>query len=368
MQPRQQLTVAVNAWFAHSPHIGSGQYLIQLAAAIRQVTADIAFEFVEPRSRNDLAKVAFEQNGFPRAVGRMKADVAFVPYWAPPLRCPAPIVCTVHDVIPLALPDYRGALRHRLYSSLARAATAGVQGILTDSEHSKQDIVRLLPVASSRVAVVPLAADPTLTPNISNDEATRVRTQYQLPEGYVLYLGGFDPRKNIETLLQVFTWCGETIGHEYILVINGTEDTPVTTAAGARTTLGQLIQDLELADVVKLIGRVADEDKRGVIALARCFLFTSTYEGFGLPPLEAMACGVPIVGSNASSLPEVVGNAGMLIEPMNARRMAGSVIAVCTDDELHDRLAQRALLRAAQFSWQRTALETTAVLRNAHNP
>jgi alpha-1,3-rhamnosyl/mannosyltransferase len=96
---------------------------------------------------------------------------------------------------------------------------------------------------------------------------------------------------------------------------------------------------------------------------ARCFLFTSLYEGFGLPPLEAMACGVPVVGSDASCLPEVVGDAGMLVDPMDARRMAGALIAVCTEDALHDRLSQRAALRAAQFTWQRTAFETLAVLK-----
>ena len=99
--------------------------------------------------------------------------------------------------------------------------------------------------------------------------------------------------------------------------------------------------------------------------MARCFLFTSTYEGFGLPPLEAMSCGVPIVGSNASSLPEVVGNAGVLVDPLDARAMSGALIAACIQDDLHERLRQRGMLRAAEFSWQRTAYETLAVLRHA---
>ena len=98
------------------------------------------------------------------------------------------------------------------------------------------------------------------------------------------------------------------------------------------------------------------------------FLFTSTYEGFGLPPLEAMACGTPIVGSNAASIPEVVGNAGMLVDAFDARRMAGAVIAICTEDELYKRLRQRALLRASQFTWQRTALETLSALKGVAEP
>jgi alpha-1,3-rhamnosyl/mannosyltransferase len=233
--------------------------------------------------------------------------------------------------------------------------------VLTDSEFSRQDILRLLRLDAQRVTAAPLAAGSQFTPAVSAEERARAQQRYNLPDDYVLYLGGFDPRKNIETLFQIYGWCAETIGEQFPLLINGDADTAAY-AAGRAITLGQMAQELNLdADEVRFIGRVAEEDKPALYRGARCFLFTSTYEGFGLPMLEALACGTPVVGSDAASLPEVVGNAGMLMDAQDARRMAGALIAVCTEDSLHDRLSQRALLQASRFSWQRTALETLAV-------
>lgn len=363
MSAPNAVKVAINGWFMQDANVGSGQYIRNLLPALREAAPHWQFEVVEPRGRGDLAKVWFEQSTFPRAARRMQADIAFVPYWGPPLKSNVPVVCTVHDVIPLALPQYRGKLHHRLYSSLARASVANCAAVITDSEHSRSDIPKWLPVAAENVTAVPLAAGPQFTPGVPEADRARARARYELPERYALYLGGFDPRKNIETLLQTWTWAGDTIGHETKLLINGMPETPVTTAAGASTTLGALADALEMDDSVYFIGRVDEEDKPAVYAQARCFVFTSLYEGFGLPPLEAMACGVPVVAGNASSVPEVVGNAGYLIDPMNARQMAGSLILVCTDDEVHNKFAQRALLRSAQFTWQRTAYETLAVFK-----
>lgn len=344
---------------------GSGQYTRQLLDALPNVAPEFQLELVTPTThqRGDLAKVAFEQIHFPRAAQRMNANLAFVPYWAPPLQTAVPVITTIHDVIPIALSNYRGGPHHRAYAALVRASAGNAAAVITDSEHSKNDITRLLPVLASSITVVPLAARSEYTPAIPDEDTQRVYERYQLPERYVLYLGNFDPRKNIETLLQVMVWCGESIGAEQPLVINGTPETPVTTSSGERVTLQHMVDTLDVADVVRLIGRVAEEDKPALYANARVFLLPSRYEGFGLPALEAMACGTPVIGSNASSIPEVVGNAGILVDPDDARRMAGAVIALCDEDDYHARMRQRSLMRAAQYSWQRTALETASVFR-----
>lgn len=359
------MKIAVNAWFHNSLHTGSGQYTRHVVASLREIAPDVRIELVQPSSRGDVAKIAFEQIGFPRAARRMRADVAFVPYWAPPLSSPVPVVVTIHDVIPLALPAYRGGVRQRAYFSLVRGAAHAAAAVITDSEHSRRDIAAHVGVDEARVTAIPLAMDARFSPVVSAEDEARVRERYDLPESFVFYLGGFDARKNVETLLQVYVWCGETIGHEYPLVVSGRPDEVATTSAGARVALADMARQLEVDDCVKFIGRVDEQDKPAVYALSRAFLYPSAYEGFGLNPLEALACGVPVVGSNASSLPEVVGNAGMLVEPGDARRMAGALIATCTEDELHDRLSRLALLQAARFSWQRTAYETLAVLRRA---
>lgn len=358
------MKIALNAWFHAMPATGSGQYARQLELALRELAPDIEIERVQPASRGNLAKVWFEQVGFPRSAGRMRADVALTPYWAPPLWSSVPAVVTIHDVIPLALPEYRGGALQRAYTSLVRAASANAAHIITDSEFSRQDILKHLPVSPESVSAIPLAADTRFTPAVPDEQIEAARERYDLPSSYVLYLGNFDRRKNIETLLQVYVWCGEPIGHDFPLVIAGEPDTRVYDIGGHAMTLAQMAQALEVDDVVRFIGRVAEEDKPALYAGARCFLFTSLYEGFGLPVLEAMACGVPVVGSNATSIPEVVGNAGILVDPLDARRMAGALIAVCTEDELRDQLSRRALLQASTFSWQRTAFETLATLRS----
>ena len=369
------MRIALNAWFDDQPTTGSGQYVRQLIPALRMADSSLEIEMVTPRLRGprtrgsrklgDLAKVWFEQVEFPRAAARMKADVAFVPYWAPPLQCRVPVVVTIHDVIPLALPAYRGGPLQRLYTSLVRAASPNAAHILSDSEFSKRDIQRLLQVSETCVTAIPLAAEDRFTPAVPEGDMQRVQERYHLPGSYVFYLGSFDSRKNAETLFQVYTWCAETIGQDFPLLVTGNAGTPAFAADGRQMTLGQMVQELALdSEEVRFIGRPPEEDKPALYAGARCFLYTSTYEGFGLPALEAMACGTPVVGSDASSIPEVVGNAGMLINPFDARSMAGALIAVCTEDSLYDRLRERALLRSAQFSWQRTALETLAVLRS----
>ncbi|MFN3706137.1 MAG: glycosyltransferase family 4 protein [Thermoflexales bacterium] len=360
------MKVAVNAWFLDSPlehTTGTGQYARRIVSEIARLAPDVHMELVYPRRRDDWSKLYFEQVQFPSEAARMGADLAFVPYWAPPLASRVPVVVTVHDVIPLALPAYRGGLLQRAYTSLVRAASANARAVITDSEFSRRDVLRYLPVEERCVSVVPLAAGAEYHPLVAEAERQRVRQRYNLPDNYVLYLSGFDARKNIETLLQVYVWCGESIGEEFALVVNATEDTPVVANNGQRMTLGAMMDALEVREYVRCIGPVAEADKPALYAGARAFLFPSTYEGFGLPVLEAMACGVPVVGSNAASVAEVVGNAGMLVDPLDARSMAGALIAVCIEDDLHQVLRQRALLRAAQFSWQAAAMATLAVFR-----
>jgi glycosyltransferase involved in cell wall biosynthesis len=359
------MKIAYNAWFLEpslAQNTGTGQYARHLADAIAEIAPDVQLEFVEPRRRSDLGKLAFEQFEFPNAARRMKADVAFVPYWGPPLSSTVPVVTTIHDVIQVALPEYRGRVHHRAYFSLARAGALAAAAVITDSQFSRDDIVRHLGVSPERLHVAPLATEAHFSPAQPDEDLQRVREAYDLPEQYVLYLGGFDRRKNIETLLQVYVWCGDAIGEEFPLVVTGSPDDLAWTADGDRMPLGRMVQELEIADVVRFIGRPPEYDKAALYAGARAFLYPTLYEGFGLPALEAMASGVPVVGGNSSSVAEVVGNSGVLVDPLDARAMAGALISVCIQDDLHERLRRRAVLRAAEFSWQRTAYETLAVL------
>ena len=373
------MRIVINGWFLDQPHTGSGQYTRQLVKQLPKVAPQHEYAVVVPdkgsftihdiasnpnlqslisniqRPTSNVRKVLFEQSSVPRAAAAYQADLLHVPYWAPPLRTKMPIVVTIHDLIPLLLPEYRGGPFVRMYTSLVGAAARGADLILTDSEASRRDTIQHLAIPEARVRTIYLAADPKFSTRIDPIDTAALQQNYDLPDAYVLYLGGFDARKNIETLLQVYAWAEDALGEFFPLVIAG--ELPDRHNAFFRDPR-IIARQIEVEKAVRFIGPVAEEDKVALYQQARAFLFASSYEGFGLPPLEALACGVPVVGSNAASIPEIVGNAGMLVDPLDARAMAGALIAVATDKQLHDNLAERAVEQAARFSWEKCARET----------
>ena len=377
------MRIILNGWFTDQPHTGSGQYTRQLLKHLPQIapqhqytlvvphknsfqiidiTADTDFQHLasniqSPRRASNFRKLLFEQSIMPRAAQAYEADVLHVPYWASPLRSSVPIVVTIHDIIPLILPQYRGGAFVRAYTQLVSATARGATLILTDSNASHSDIVQHLRIPADRVRTIYLAADAEFSDHQDPIGTAALRRNYDLPDEYVLYLGGFDARKNIETLLQVYTWAQDVLGEDYPLVVAGNlPDRHDAFFHDPRI----IAKQIKVENVVRFIGRVAEEDKVALYQQARAFLYPTLYEGFGLPALEALTCGVPVVGSNASSVPEIVGDAGILVDPQDARSMAGALIAVCTDEALHTELSERALQQAKKFSWEQCARETAA--------
>ncbi len=368
--------VVLNGWFLateRNAHTGTGQYLRALLEQLPRVAPQHTLTVVVPGpavsvppgvrvqavpcGAGHLAKVWFEQRLFPQACRDLKADLAHVPYWAPPLAAPVPLVVTVHDLIPLLLPEYRGGPLVRAYTALAAAGTPGATLVLTDSEASRADLVQRLGLPEARVRRVYLAAGPQYTPQNDWRADEAVRARYGLPEAYVLYLGGFDVRKNVRALLSAWTWAAGSIGEAYPLVIAGALPQPD----------GRLFEDYPalaaqfgVADSVRFIGAVAEADKPAVYRGAAAFVYPSRYEGFGLPPLEAMACGVPVLTTAAGSIGEVVGEAAFLIDPEDTRKFGAGLITCVIEPSVADHLKARGLERARLFSWERTARETAA--------
>jgi glycosyltransferase involved in cell wall biosynthesis len=372
------MRIALNGWFlVHAAHTGTGQYARALVEWLPRVAPQHEYHAVIPASPgvpppagldvrvrsipcggSNLDKVRFEQVLFPRACRALQADLAHVPHWAPPLASPAAIVVTIHDLIPRLLPEYRGGPFVRLYTALVAAATQGAAMVLADSEASRRDIGQHLGLPRARVRTVYLAADARYTPRRDSLADEAVRQKYDLPEGYALYLGGFDARKNVRALLSAWTWAAGAVGEAYPLVLAGQLPKP-----GGRLfeDFVRLAQELEVADTVKFIGHVDEADKPALYRGAMVFAFPSRYEGFGLPPLEAMACGVPVVCGNGGSLPEVVGDAGYVIPPDDTRAFGAAILTCIVEPAVSENLRARGLAQAKTFSWEKTARETVAV-------
>ena len=382
------MRLALNAWFWNRPTTGSGQYTRRLVEHLAALAPELDILLIGPGERpfrvlssrfqgsqraeretsnlkpqtGNLSKVWFEQIGFPRACARLGAEVAHVPYWAPPLRCQVPTVVTIHDLIPLLLPEYRGGPLVRMYTGLVSATARRAALVLTDSAASRRDIIAHLDLPPERVRAVTLAADERYTPAPAPDGGC-VRARYGLPERYVLYLGGFDVRKNVVTALAAYRPAASTIGGDCPLAIAGRlpeRDTPF--APDPR----RLAQEQGIDErFLRFTGFVDEADKPALYRGAVALIFPSRYEGFGLPPLEALACGAPVVGSDASSIPEVVGDAGVLLPPDDDAGMAQALVQLATDEGFRAELSRRALSQAATFSWQRTARETLDAYRQA---
>lgn len=367
--------VVYNGWFWDQPNTGSGQYLRRLLHALNRAAPDLHMTLALPPglseaddlpdgvnvvptagSRSNVGKVWFEQRTFPQIAGRVSADIAHVPYWGSPLSSPIPLVTSVLDVIPLALPEYSPGWRGRLYTSLVSASARGSSQVITISDAAKADIVRYLGIPEATITTTHLAADEAYHPRMGSEGDAAVREKYDLPDNFVLYLGGFDSRKQVNDALLAYTYCGPAHGEEYPLVIGGREPewgTPMF------PDLRDYADQLAVTDYVRWIGYVDEADKPSLYRLADVFVYPSIYEGFGLPVLEAMASGTPVVARDIPVIEEVTGDAAYLVH--DARTMAGAIIALIIQEPLRQSQISRGLARATQFSWRKTARETLAV-------
>jgi glycosyltransferase involved in cell wall biosynthesis len=372
----ESMRLAINGWFWDQPATGSGQTVRYLSQALLEVAPNLKITLILPLQPGrppavdvpagidsltlpvkpgHLGKVWFEQQTFPQAARRCDANLAHVPYFAPPLSSPVPLVATIHDLITIVLPSYRGGLAGRLYNALVSTGAAHARLIFADSEASRNDVIRRLRLPPEKVKVVYLAQAPHFSPIRDSLTLKGIREKYHLPAEFILYMGGFDVRKNITGLLHAYTFVYKALGGGMPLVLGGA--LPLKDTALFPHPL-RLAKELKIEEAVICPGWIDEEDKPALYSAAKAFVYPSTYEGFGLPILEAMACGTPVVTSNTSSIPELAGPDAFQIDPRQTREMAAAIISLCLQEELHREMSERGLARAAQFSWRRTATQT----------
>jgi glycosyltransferase involved in cell wall biosynthesis len=289
-----------------------------------------------------------EQMAVPLDLRREKADLFHAPHYVLPPLTPCRSVVTIHDCIHLQFPQY---LPHRLGYAYARSAlwiaAHRSARVLTVSEASKRDILSHFSIPAAKIDVIYNAIDERYGQPPSDEDMSRVRERYQLNDPYVLYAGNIKPHKNLERLIEAFHLLRRGGLDQVKLLIIGDE-------ISKYATLRRAVHRYKLHQHVRFFGFVPDKTLAVLYRLAGVFVFPSLYEGFGLPPLEAMASGTPVITSNVSSLPEVVGDAAMLIDPYDPTAIAQAMRRVLTEPALRDDLRGRGLARVKEFSWDRS--------------
>lgn len=291
----------------------------------------------------------WDQVQLPCYLSRERVDIFLTPYLKAPFFAPCKLVIIINDLISLLFPEYRklkSFARRVYFKNLGRQAARRAEKIITISQYSKKDILDVFQIRAERVKVIYLSADEEYRPITSNLE--KVTSRYGIREKFIFYFGNFNPHKNVKALIEAYYNLPEKIKNEYQLVLGGRRDK-------YRLELEKIVKHLKIGDRVVFANFIPEDDLPSIYSAAELFVFPSLYEGFGLPPLEAMGCGTPVITSNTTSLPEVVGEAGILVNPYSVDDIKAAIIKVLTDSTLRNNLIKRGLERSRQFTSEKMA-------------
>lgn len=366
------MRVAIDVSPAMSSREGQGRVARELILALARIdhTNDYKLYYRESLLGSGSARFTIPQKNFTTVVNRIpyrlnrllvkyfsfgtvedfvgRVDVIHASSFSTDARPSSRTIVTVHDIAFLVMPECYSAERLCFHTDVTVPSIRRATLVLADSESTKSDIVKLLGVPPDRIRVVYLAAGSQFRPIKDEDAKLRVAKRYGLPSRFILFPSGSDPRKNCVRMLQAFHRARSKFAIPHQLVLAGDR-------RWLYADMFKAMEALELESDVTFTGYIPDEDFPVVYNLADAVVYPSLYEGFGLPPLEAMSCGVPVVTSNVSSIPEVVQDAALLIDPSDVGQLAEAMAAIVLDTCLRETLAGRGLKRAQAFSWEKSA-------------
>jgi glycosyltransferase involved in cell wall biosynthesis len=369
-----ELRIAIDARLVTYQRGGIGQYILHLIEELARLTEGRTdAEFTILRSRKERDRLAprvpgfrdgtlwtpphnrFEQFALPIELAWLRFDLLHSPDFIPPWRGRFRRLITVHDLTFLYYPQFLTTESRRYYNAQIERAVRVADHISADSTNTKDDLVRLLNVPPDKVTVVLLAPNPIY--RVMDEAACApVLARLGLSQNFILFTGTLEPRKNVRGLLTA-----------YRALCDLRPSTPLLVLAGRRGWLYdeifEQIAKLKLADRVRFVENLPNEDLVALYNAAWLFVLPSFYEGFGLPVLEAMACGTPVVCSDRGSLPEVAGDAALLINPDDLDGLADAMKRVMEDESLRTQMRERGLANAKRFSWEKAAKETLAIYR-----
>jgi len=306
-----------------------------------------------PTERRSM-RIVWEQLIWPWQAWRRRLDLLHSMAFVTPVFSPCPTVVTIYDLSFLHFPDRFPRLQRWYLTSQTGRSCRRARRVITISESSRQDVHRFFGVPLAQIAVIYPGVDSMYRP-LPAVEVAAFRQRGQLPARFVLHVGTLQPRKNIPLLLEAFALLPDSDVH---LVLAGGK-------GWLFDEIFQRVQDLGLENRVRFTGYVRDEDLPLWYNAADLFVFPSVYEGFGMPVVEAMACGTPVVASSASSMPEAMGEAGLLFDPQNVAELVDRMTTVLHDSQLSAKMRQQGQEHAAKFSWEQAGRETAVLYRQA---
>lgn len=337
---------------------GVSRYISELISGLERVksTDDDLLLFGQktgPIKDNPMARILWEQTGLPVNIAVRRLNVFHTPIGAVPLLSTAPNVVTVHDLAFLKYPDQLPRSRRAWLIGAVRMSARRASKIITVSQATANDLQEWLGIPEDRMQAIPLAISDKVQ-HVQGESLDVFKMKWDIDKPYILAVGTLEPRKNLPTLLRAFAKIKDDIDHQLVLV--GPE-------GWLTGTLKSTLDELNLGDRVRLTGFVSDAELGGWYSGADLYVFPSFYEGFGLPTIEAMRCGAPVLASDNSAFPEVVGDAGVLIPADDVDLWAESIRELLQDETRRMHLRDLGFARAAAFSWDRTAQETYDVYK-----
>ena len=363
------MRVGIDARLVFYSKAGIGQYIIHLTRALAELdTPDDKFVLLQ--SRKDDTKIIdnhnfsryslwtpshhrLEQPALRFETVRRRLDLLHSPDFIPPFRRNYKSVITVHDLAFLLYPQFMTTESARYYGQIDQAVRS-TDHIIAVSKATKQDLISLLGVPDEKITVIYEGCNPLYGPLDKEKAVAFCRDRWGLDENFIFFISTIEPRKNIPTLLRAFKYLQDKYKRKEKLVLAGTK-------GWLFEEVERTIDELNLANEVVLIGRVRDSEVNYLYNAASMLVFPSFYEGFGLPPLEAMTCGTPTIVSNIKVMPEVVGDAALIIDPHDEDDVAVAMHRLLVDEDLRSELIAKGLKRAEKFSWEKAACETLKV-------
>jgi glycosyltransferase involved in cell wall biosynthesis len=363
------MRVGIDARLVYYSKAGIGQYIIHLTRALAKLdTPDDIFFLLQ--SRKDQTKIIYNSNFQRKSLwtpshhrleqpairietARLGLDLLHSPDFIPPFKRSYKSVITVHDLAFLLYPQFMTKEAARYYGQIDHAVRS-TDHIIAVSKATKQDIINFLGVPSEKITVIYEGRNPAYHP-IDKAEARAIcRQNWDLDGDFVFFISTIEPRKNIPTLLKAYRCLRDAYKRKEKLVLAGSK-------GWLFEEVDQTIKELGLENDVILIGRVQDADVNYLYNAASMLVFPSFYEGFGLPPLEAMACGTPVIVSKIKVMPEIVGDAALLVDPHDVEDLTVAMNRLLTDESLRQDLIAKGYKRADKFSWEKAARETLDV-------